>query len=353
MKILVVGPSDTKSRGGMAAVISGIRKSKLLNSKYDIDIFESYIDGNILLRLFFSVYAYLKFLGIYKKYDVFHLHTASKGSTFRKKCYAYTAKKACKKVIVHIHGSNYLDFYEGLSDRLKRKVRDFLNSADLVIALSNGLKEKFEEIFGLDNCEVLNNGIDTEKFREAVCGMEENRNSFALMGRLGKRKGAYDLVNACEKAVKENPDIKIYMAGDGEVEKVKALVKEKGLEKNIDVIGWIGFDDKIKLLKKVSTVVLPSYNEGLPMSVLEGMAAGKAIISTSVGAIPEVIKDENGLLIEPGDIESLSDALLKCSTDVEMIKGMSEKNRNKTEEMFSVERMHEKLSEYYSLMEEK
>lgn len=347
MKVLVVGPSDTKSRGGMATVINGIRNSKVLNEKYDIDIFSSYIDGNILTRLLYSIYAYIKFLFVYKKYDLFHIHNASFGSTFRKRHYLKKIKKANKKAIAHVHGAKYLIFYDGLNDKKKEKVLDYLNSADMVIALSDDWKEKFEDTFHITNCYSLNNGIDTEEFERAVCDLETYKNTFAFMGRLGERKGAYDLVDAVEIAVKVNPEIKVIMAGDGEIEKVKQLIKSKNLESNIEVVGWIGFEEKIELLKKSATVVLPSYNEGLPMTVLEGMAAGKAIISTTVGAIPEVIKEENGILIEAGDVEALSDALVKCSTDVEMIKDMSAKNREKIDREFSMKIMHKKLDEYY------
>lgn len=347
MKVLVVGPSDTKSRGGMATVINGIRNSKVLNEKYDIDIFSSYIDGNILTRLLYSIYAYIRFLFVYKKYDLFHIHNASFGSTFRKRHYLRKIKKANKKAIAHVHGAKYLIFYDGLNDKKKAKVLDYLNSADIVIALSDDWKEKFENTFHITNCYSLNNGIDTEEFEKSVCDLEIYKNTFAFMGRLGERKGAYDLVDAVEIAVKVNPKIKVMMAGDGEIERVKHLIKSKSLESNIEVIGWIGFEEKINLLKKSATVVLPSYNEGLPMTVLEGMAAGKAIISTTVGAIPEVIKEENGILIEAGDIKTLADALVKCSTDIEMIKNMSVNNLEKIDREFSMKIMHEKLDEYY------
>ena len=347
MKVLVVGPSDTKSRGGMATVISGIRNSKVLNEKYDIDIFASYIDGNIITRLMYSVYAYIKFLFIYKKYDLFHIHNASFGSTFRKRHYIKRIKKANKKAIAHIHGAKYLIFYDGLNDKKKQKVLDYLNSADMVIALSDDWKEKFEYTFHITNCVSLNNGIDTEEFEKAVCNVEEHKNRFAFMGRLGERKGAYDLVDAVEKTVKNNPDIEIIMAGDGEIEKVKQVIKNKNLENNIKVIGWIGFNEKIELLKESATLVLPSYNEGLPMAVLEGMAAGKAIISTTVGAIPEVIKEENGILIEAGDVDALSDALIKCSSEIDVIKQMSINNKKKIDDEFSMKIMHKKLIQYY------
>lgn len=155
------------------------------------------------------------------------------------------------------------------------------------------------------------------------------------------------MVEAVDIARKTVPDIKCYLAGDGDVEKVKELVKEKHLENNIDVVGWANFDKKLELLKSVSTVVLPSYNEGLPMSILEGMACGKAIISTTVGAIPEVISEENGILVKPGNVQALSEALIECAQNLEKIKKMSECNIDKVEKQFSVDMMHDQLSKYY------
>ena len=83
------------------------------------------------------------------------------------------------------------------------------------------------------------------------------------------------------------------------------------------------------------------------MAILEGMAAGKAIISTSVGAIPEVVTTENGILIEPGNVSALAEALLRCSRDVEMLREMSRANMEMIERRFSVRRMHERLADYY------
>lgn len=168
-----------------------------------------------------------------------------------------------------------------------------------------------------------------------------------MLGRLGERKGTYDLIAAVERAVRLNPALTVCLAGDGEVEKVRALVKEKGLEKNITVPGWIGQAEKLRRLRDAATVVLPSCHEGLPMAILEGMAAGKAIISTTVGAIPEVVGPENGILVEPGDVPALSDALLRCSGSTELLAGMARRNREKAEQIFGVRRMHLRLTEYY------
>ena len=348
-RILIVGPSSTKSKGGMSTVIGEILEDNELKNKYDISAYESYIDGTKFRVLLYSIWAIFKFIvtGQAKKYDVYHIHAASYGSTFRKRIYLKIIKKYKKKVILHIHGAEYMVFFDKLSKKKKRQVIDTLQVADMVIALSNEWKNKFDNKFGLTNCYVLENGINTEKLAPAIVDTKKNQTSFVTLGRLGKRKGTYDLVDAIEIARKKVPNIRCYLAGDGEIDKFCNIIVERGLQNNIEVVGWADFTKKLELLSKVSTVVLPSYNEGLPMSILEGMATGKAIISTTVGAIPEVVKEENGILIQPGDVQALADALVKCSTNLKMLEDMSQKNINKIYEQFSMKSMHLKLMSYY------
>lgn len=346
-RILVVGPSPTRSKGGMATVIEEIEKDKKLNEQFDIDIYESFIDGNKVVRFFFSIYAFVKFCLTKRNYDLYHVHVASRGSTFRKGHYVDVIKRWNKKVILHVHGAQYLVFYDEITKKKKKRVVEILKKSDMVIALSQDWKDKFDERFGLTNCCVLENGIDMERLAPAVCEPALHQNAFVTLGRLGQRKGTYDLVDAIDIARKTVPEIKCYLAGDGDVEKVKELVKTRDLEKNIEVVGWADFGKKLELLSSVSTVVLPSYNEGLPMSILEGMACGKAIISTTVGAIPEVINKENGILIQPGDVKALANALIECSTNTALIEQMSKNNIKKIDGSFSMKTMHKKLARYY------
>ncbi|MGB8452076.1 MAG: glycosyltransferase family 4 protein [Anaerocolumna sp.] len=348
MKVLVIGPSPTKSKGGMATVIRGISEDSNLNQMFDIDIFESYIDGSKIIRLLYTIYSYLKFCTIYKKYDLFHVHMASYGSTFRKAFYISTLKRHGKKVIVHIHGASYLVFFDKLKQEKKQCVIDTLKSADMVIALSDKWKESFVSTFGLTNCVSLNNGINIDEFAGARSDTIRYKDSFLFLGRLGTRKGAYDLIEAIDRAAKKGVNITCYMAGDGEIQKVKAIIKEKQLENHIIINGWVDFEGKIELLKKVSTVVLPSYNEGLPMAILEGMASQKAIITTRVGAIPEVVKDgENGFVIEPGNIDALTAALISCSNNVNILERMALNNSLKINNEFSRKYINGKLAVYY------
>lgn len=347
MRVLEIGPSETRSRGGMAEVIRDIRESEVLGRTFEIDSFPSYIDGSLPVRLLYTLYGCLRFLTCWRNYDLFHIHMSERGSVFRKYFYLRTVKRAGKKAVVHIHGAEFLTFYDGLSGRKKELVDSLFRQADLVLALSGSWKRELESRFSMRACETLYNGIDTARYQEAVSDPEAHRNSFLMLGRLGVRKGTYVLILAVEMAVRQNPSLSVCLAGDGEVEEVRALVAEKGLEQNISVPGWIDGAEKLRRLRDAATLVLPSYHEGLPMAILEGMAAGKAIISTDVGAIPEVVGEENGILVKPGDIAALADALLRCSGDGAMLRRMSEKNREKVEQSFSVRRMHERLAELY------
>ena len=350
LKVLMIGPSTTKSKGGMATVIKEIQDDEDMNRQFQIDYYSSFIDGNIFVRFIYSIYAFLVFYFTKRQYDVYHIHLASRGSTFRKGYYIKVAKRWRKKVIAHVHGAQYMEFFDEISLKKKEKVFEILNNADKVIALSEDWKAKFIKSFNLKNCVVVENGINVETYKcSRICNAQTDK-SFLCLGRLGKRKGSYDIVDAVSIAAKRDPSIKVFLAGDGEIQEIKDKVNSSQLKSNVYVVGWVDMDEKLSLLSKVSTVLLPSYNEGLPMSILEGMASGKAIISTTVGAIPEVIKEENGVLINPGDISGLADALtLLCGNRI-LIQRYSENNIKLIEERFSTKIMHKSIMQIYNTL---
>ncbi len=347
MKILVIGPSDTKSRGGMASVIRDMRSSAILNENDEIHVFASYIDGCMPVRALYCAYAYIKFLFCYRKYDLFHIHSASNNSTFRKLMYLKTIKRAGKKAVVHIHAGQYLTRFHKLPPRKKEKVIRFIQCADMVLTLSKQWKSDFQQTFHGIRCHYLYNGVNEPAFHQSVSDVAKTCHIFLFLGNVQRDKGVYDLVEAVEIAAKENPEILLYIAGSGETESINMKIAEKGLEKNVQVVGWINGEEKLKYLKNVSTVVLPSYHEALPMSILEGMAAGKAIISTTVGAIPEVVTEENGILIQPGDVQALANAMIRCASNPELLQKISNANVRKAKEEFSMECMHRQLLKYY------
>ena len=168
-RVLVVGPSPKRSKGGMSTVIEEIQNDEMLAQDFDIEVYESYIDGNKLTVMLYSIFAFGKFCFTKNGYDVYHIHAASRGSTFRKGWYVNYLKKRGAKVILHIHGAQYMEFYNEINDTKKRKVINILKKANMVVALSREWKNKFDSTFGLSNCYVLENGINQERLMSAMC----------------------------------------------------------------------------------------------------------------------------------------------------------------------------------------
>ena len=128
-----------------------------------------------------------------------------------------------------------------------------------------------------------------------------------FLGLLGKNKGIYDLLECIrDHKVEFQGKLKLYIGGNGEIEHVKQLIKEYGIADIVIFEGWVSGDKKIELLNKSDAYILPSYKEGLPISILEAMSYGMPIISTPVGGIPEIVSNgENGYLVEPGNKEDI------------------------------------------------
>jgi len=169
-----------------------------------------------------------------------------------------------------------------------------------------------------------------------------------FLGLVGDRKGVYDLLPAFAAALKTVPQLFLRIGGNGEVEKAQALADKLGLQANVDCLGWISGDAKNDLLRDADIFVLPSYNEGLPVSILEAMSWGLPVITTAVGGIPELIKDHvNGFLISPGDIPALQNLLEQLGGNPDIRRRVGLAARESIKEEYSKEVILPILSSVY------
>ena len=149
---------------------------------------------------------------------------------------------------------------------------------------------------------------------------------------LGVRKGSYDLISAIaelEPAVRDL--LHVTLAGDGEVTQVRAAAEPLGAA--VTVRDWAGPAERDELLAAAEVLALPSYDEGLPMALLEAMAAGLVPLTTPVGGIPEAITDGvNGLLIPPGDVPALASAFTRLVEDPALRTALSDGARTRAGE---------------------
>jgi glycosyltransferase involved in cell wall biosynthesis len=171
-----------------------------------------------------------------------------------------------------------------------------------------------------------------------------NQISIAFMGRLGQRKGVYDLLEAFRRVSEELPNVQLLLGGDGEIEQVRKEVLRCGLEDRVQILGWVNGQDKFDVFDQADIYVLPSYNEGLPGSILEAMASSTPIISTPVGGIPEAVNEGvNGYLVDPGDVDSLYSRLLMLCKDSGLRLRMGEASRKLVEEKFDIKEIVNKV----------
>jgi len=281
-----------------------------------------------------------------RRIDIVHIHTASYTSFWEKCIYILFAKAAGRKVVLHVHGALFREFYENSSNSIQALIRKYLNKCDAVIALSSGWKTFLSTLVGEERIYVVRNGIDQQPFRQH--GQQSNVVRFLHIGEVSQRKGVFDLIEAAAILKRKGLQFQIDLAGPGEIREAQEKARRLDVADRLTVHGPRRGEEKYKLLQMSQCFVLASYGEGLPISILEALAAGLPVISTPVGGIPEVISDEvNGILIEQGNSEQLANAMERMIKDQEMRKKMSKANLALARKDFDIEQCAEKISRIY------
>ncbi len=258
------------------------------------------------------------------KPDVFHAQSLLCGIP------AVVAKKLLK--IPYVVWGQGSDIY--LPDRFTRITsKPILQNADAVLALTEDMKQKMQEIHDRD-ISVVPNGIDLERFEISSGDKKEgNAKTIIFVGRLHPVKGVRYLIEAMAIIHQQMPDVKLVIVGDGaERSRMEELVGRLNLNDCIQFTGQVPQESIPRLIHQADVFALSSLSEGLPVVILEGMAAGLPIVATNVGGIPDIIKEGvNGYLVSVKNPEEISDKLLILLQNDEIREMMSTNNREKAE----------------------
>lgn len=259
------------------------------------------------------------------KVDLVHIHVADGGSAFRKGTIALIASVFRKPVILHSNSPEFHLFYKRLPQSIKKLLLWAFSKCDRFIAVSESWKNFYVHEFGLkaDIVVVLANPIKLPAQVPLRTNCEDV--NFLFLGRIGQRKGSFDLIKAFAALSDQHKHkAKLILAGDGEVELARDLVDSLSLTDCVTVFDWVNSQQRDALLAKADVFVLPTYNEGLPLALLEAMGWGLPVITTPVGGIPDVItQNKNGLLVAPGDIPQLSAAMQVLIENSELRRSLS------------------------------
>ena len=246
---------------------------------------------------------------------IIHIHFASRGSTLRKVILAEMVARAGRPLVMHAHGSEFDTFHRKLPAAVRRNVNRTLQRANVFITLSTQWRD-----FYVEECEispsqivVLPNPVRVPA--EVVDRSGRPRVQFLHLGRLGERKGSYDLVNAFSglpRAIRDRA--RLVLAGDGDVEGVRKLAEPMGDQ--VEVHSWIDVHERDRLLRESDVFALPSRAEGVPMALLEAMANGLPSITSPVGGIPDVFRNGfDGLMVTPGNVEQIRSVMTRLICD--------------------------------------
>jgi len=197
---------------------------------------------------------------------------------------------------------------------------------------------------------VIYNGIPTGRFVSATgqdCAKEEKDVILLHVGRFAPPKNHLLLIKAFALAVKEYPRMRLWLVGDGPLRlAVEKTVVEMELEGKVLFLGIR--DDVPKLLAASDLFVFSSDYEGVPLAVLEAMAAGKPVVATAVGGVPELIEDgETGILVPPRNPEALAQGILRLAKDASLRQRMGKAARERAQERFDISRIAREYEALY------
>ncbi len=329
-RVIVVTPA-LDAKGGISRVNALYGRAGLFGTHADgleVRLHPSTIDGGPVAKLAFSAWQLFRFaLAPLPPRTIVHLHVSWHASFWRKMAYAWFSWWKGARVLLHVHPTYFMDFYEG-SDPLRRKaIRATLQRCRALMVLSEEMAASLAALAPGCAMYVMPNPVDLDEFGAEPLPAREPA-TVVFLGWFVPGKGAYDLLEALARLKGRRPGLRAVFGGYKLEEQLRERVRRLDLAGTVEVAGWCGREDVIRLLRACTMFALPTYSEGIPMALLEAMACGAPIVTCPVGGIPAVARDgRNALFVRPGDVEGLAAALERLLDDSALRDAMSRANR--------------------------
>jgi glycosyltransferase involved in cell wall biosynthesis len=359
MKICITAPTYYPIIGGTETIIHNLG-THLVDLGYDVEIVtrklnvmskEEMIDGISTSRVFtlnnslgviplqFALYNKLRRIlnecDLIHQFHVYHMGLAT-----------IQAKKRFEKpFILSLMGNDTYDPIRPIPRFLNPYMAWVMNNADIVTSPSRDL-EKYAIKQGLKKeTVIIPHSIKVDRYRSEKYGRKNVREKLKLtendivilsVQRLYPRKKLRYLIEAAGIIIKRKPNIKFILVGKGpELANLNKLAKELGIDKNIIFTGFVPENDLPNYYSACDIFVLHSTYEAFGIVLIEAMASCKPIVSTMVGAVPEVVDHEKtGILVPPCDSKALAEAIERLIIDKELRRKMGKLGRQKAEKYY-------------------
>jgi glycosyltransferase involved in cell wall biosynthesis len=306
----MIGPSMS-ARGGVASVINAYAQAGLFEA-WPVSFLVSAAEGGNLLKIKTALSALVRFAAaLVSGCDVLlHAHTGARSSFWRKSPFFLLAIIFRKPFIFHLHDGGFSDFYWKECNRAtKTFIRFVLQRASCVVVLTPTWRKLISDIVANPDLVVIANPVTID--RDEFHNLARDYQKIVYLGGAIAAKGIFDLLDACKTIATEFPGLQLICGGAGDMNEISSYAEKLGIAKYVHTIGWVEKQEKSRLLYSSGVYVLPSYHEGLPMSLLEAMAARLPVVVTSVGGMPDAVTDgKEGIIVKPGDVQALREALV-------------------------------------------
>jgi glycosyltransferase involved in cell wall biosynthesis len=247
-----------------------------------------------------------------------HIHVAGRGSTIRKIIVVHFARLLRLPVVLHLHDYNYRESLQRFPKPIQIAAKSMFRISSKIVVLGPNDRELVEKQLCVnpDHVTVIPNAVAAppERHRTTVA---DRPVQILFLGNPSRRKGVHDLIAALATEPLRSLKWRMTIAGGGnDIDTFLELSRAAGLSDRISFTGWVGRTTTGTLLASSDILVLPSYAEGMAMSVLEGMSYGLCVVCTPVGSLKDVIEDEvTGLMVQPGEVNRLSKTLARAVSD--------------------------------------
>ena len=328
-RILIIGP-DPKAKGGMASVIAFLAP---MYTPFHLVV--TYKEISKIGKVLLFVTSVLKtfYYCVFRQIDVIHIHTANYIDFYRNSVLIYIGKLFNKRVLLHIHGGLFNEFY----NTHPCFVASVCRSADALVTVSSTFVKMLrqyglnEHIYCLPNCVEFPELYRTEQ--------HHNKLRLVFVGRINEVKGIYDVLECLHKYKEQLQDkVELHIGGIGDEERFLKMMTDYNLSSMIVQHGWVVGKEKEDLFCSSDVFIHPSHFESFGIAILEAMSYGLPVITTLIGGIPDFFEDKkSGVAVAPGNVDEIYEAILLFLNDRSYISRMGKYGREEAKRFTPLE----------------
>lgn len=333
----------------MASVVAVYRANGLFSDERCCYLTTA-VEGGAVRKIWVAVLALVRFVVLLAlgRVSILHVHGASHGSFWRKRVFMRLARVFSVPVIFHLHGGEFRQFVDERLDTVSRqKVVDTLGACCLIFCLNQEVASWLAALIPNVPVQVMPNPIDLSGYSNSNAAREP---MVLFLGRLEREKGVFDLLEAVAKIAERVPGIRLVLCGAGSARQaLQRLAEQRGIGALVAFPGWVDGQAKADLLQRAGVFVLPSFAEGMPMAVLEAMAAATPVVASRVGAVAEMLEGgASGFVVEPGNVPLLGEAILSALIDANATAAMTERASIRVRSAYAADVVIAHLRQCYS-----